>query len=97
MFFSLVLSIVGLFNSASEDRKAIVEDYPFRLCYHVTAAMLFFFTSLLGVKDAFRKYIFEISSYSNRGGGRGGDAQLMYTSPSPALPPPIFLDLPPTL
>ena len=72
MFFSLVLSIVGLFNSASEDRKAIVADYPFRLCYHVTAALLFFFTSLLGVKDAFRKYIFEISSYSNRGGGRGG-------------------------
>ena len=56
MFFSLVLSIVGLFNSASEDRKAIVEDYPFRLCYYVTAALLFFFTSLLGVKDAFRKY-----------------------------------------
>ena len=94
MFFSLVLSIVGLFNSASEDRKAIVEDYPFRLCYHVTAAMLFFFTSLLGVKDAFRKYIFEISSYSIWG---GGDTQLIYTRPSPAPPPPIFLDLPPTL
>ena len=59
MFFSLVLSIVGLFNSASENRKAIVEDYPFRLCYYVTAALLFFFTSLLGVKDAFRKYIFK--------------------------------------
>ena len=59
MFFSLVLSIVGLFNSAAENRKAIVEDYPFRLCYYVTAALLFFFTSLLGVKDAFRKYIFK--------------------------------------
>lgn len=57
MFFSLVLSIVGLFNSAADNRKAIVEDYPFRLCYYVTAALLFFFTSLLGVKDAFRENI----------------------------------------
>jgi len=56
-FFSLVLSIVGLFNSAADNRKAIVEDYPFRLCYYVTAALLFFFTSLLGVKDAFRENI----------------------------------------
>ena len=78
MFFSLVLSIVGLFNSASENRKAIVEDYPFRLCYYVTAALLFFFTSLLGVKDAFRKYISErklLSAYLNQflfqmGGGQ---------------------------
>ena len=64
MFFSLVLSIVGLFNSASTGVQAIVEDYPFRLCYYVTAALLFFFTSLLGVKDAFRKYIFERKLHS---------------------------------
>lgn len=57
MFFSLVLSIVGIFNTASDNRKAIVEDYPFRLCYYVTAALLFFFTSLLGVKDAFGENI----------------------------------------
>ena len=56
MFFSLVLSILGLFKS-SDSPQAIVTDYPFRLCYKVTAGILFFCTSLLGLKDAFSKIL----------------------------------------
>ena len=58
MFLSLIVSIYGFIKSALPVRKAIVDDYPFKLCYIFTAALLFFFTSLLGLKDAFSKYFY---------------------------------------
>ena len=59
MFLSLIVSIYGFVKTAlGGDRKAIVDDYPFKLCYFFTAALLFFFTSLLGLKDAFSKYFY---------------------------------------
>ena len=65
MFLSLIVSIYGFIKSALPVRKAIVDDYPFKLCYIFTAALLFFFTSLLGLKDAFSKYFFTLYLWTN--------------------------------
>ena len=54
MIISLVLSILGLFSS-SPNPEASVDDVPFRLCYRFTSAVLFIFSSLLGLQDAFGK------------------------------------------
>ena len=37
MFLSLIVSIYGFIKSALPVRKAIVDDYPFKLCYIFTA------------------------------------------------------------
>ena len=56
MFISLVLSLAGLFKTFPE-KEAITVDWPFRLHYIFSCALLFFFTSLMGVQDAFGKLI----------------------------------------
>jgi len=52
MFIALVLSIAGLFKTFPE-KEAITVDWPFRLHYMFSCALIFFFTSLMGLKDAF--------------------------------------------
>ena len=56
MFFSLFLSVGGLFSSKDNNPSIIIEDYPFKLCYVITTGILFFCSSLLGIQDAFGKW-----------------------------------------
>jgi len=56
MFISVVLSIIGIFKTYPE-KEAITVDWPFRLHYMFTCAMVFFFTSIMGLQDAFGKNI----------------------------------------
>ena len=56
MFISVVLSIIGIFKTYPE-KDAIIVDWPFRLHYMFTCAMVFFFTSIMGLQDAFGKSV----------------------------------------